>query len=330
MLPINPARFCLSSILFICCFQYAFAQALQPREIDAAINSMAQSIDTAYVFPEKGQKIAQYLRSEYKRGSFSSAKTWKDLAEMLSKSLHEFSSDGHLYVRNDPKTVKDLQSPPEIEPDPMSPKASYDPFFEGKDAIERNFGFREVKVLEGNIGYIRISEINISIKSLPVLFAAMRFVANSKALIIDLRNNGGGGSNVGSVLESFFLPAHTPLLDFKTRNGSSHAEKTVDWLMEPKYERPLFILVNQGTASAAEAFTFALQKHRRARVVGHKSAGGAFMNSWYPVNEQLFISVSTGAPTWPGTSESWEVSGIQPDYPVADGQELTTVAELLK
>lgn len=330
MLAVKPACLYLSTIFSILCLQNAFAQALPPKEIDAAISSMAQSIDTAYVFPEKGQKIAQYLRSEHKRGSFGNAKTWKELAEMISKSLQEFSRDGHLYVRYDPKTVKELQSPPQDHPDSISQKAGYDPFFDGKDAVERNFGFREVKVLEGNIGYIRISEINISTKSLPVLFATMRFVAGSKALVIDLRNNGGGGSNVGSVLESFFLPAQIPLLEFRTRNGNSHAEKTVDWLLEPRYEKPLFILVNRGTVSAAEAFTFALQRHRRAKVIGQRSAGGAFMNSWYPVNEHLFISVSTGAPTWPGTSESWEGNGIQPDYPVADGTELARVVELLR
>ena len=64
--------------------------------------------------------------------------------------------------------------------------------------------------------------------------------------------------------------------------------------------------------------------------VGQRSAGAAFMNSWYPVNGQLYISVSTGAPTWPGTTENWEATGIQPDYEVAEGAELARVEELLK
>jgi len=329
MLAIQSACCYLSAIL-IFCFQNVFSQALSPKEIDAAITGMAQSIDTAYVYPDKGQKIAQYLRTEHRRGSFNHAKNWKDLSEMISQSLQQFSRDGHLYVRNDPKTVQELRSPPQSHPDSTLQKAGYDPFFDGKDAVERNFGFREVSVLEGNVGYIKISEINVSAKSLPVLYAAMRLVAGTRALVIDLRNNGGGGSNVGSAMESYFLRGGMPLLEFRTRKGSSHTEKTVDWLLEPRYEKPLFILVNRGTASAAEAFAFALQKHRRARVIGQKSAGGAYMNSWYPVNDQLFISVSTGAPTWPGTTESWEGTGIQPDYPVAEGKELAKVAELSK
>lgn len=107
-------------------------------------------------------------------------------------------------------------------------------------------------------------------------------------------------------------------------------EKTVGWLLEPKYEKPLFILVSKGTASAAEAFAYALQKHRRAKIVGQRSAGAAFMNSWYPVNEHLYMSVSTGAPAWPGTTENWESTGIQPDYTVPERTELDAVVSLLK
>lgn len=328
MLLTKSPRLSLTALFFLFCLPCAFAQGLSGREVDEAINTMAQQIDTAYVFPEKGQKIAQYLRSEHRQGRFSAAKTWEGLAASISKSLKEFSRDGHLYVRYGPKTVEELQKA--AQPGSDTAAQAYEAFFDGREAAERNFGFRNVKMLEGNIGYIEISEINISSNSLPVVFAAMRLVANTRALVIDLRNNGGGGSNVGSVMESFFLAKDLPLLEFKTRNGSTEVEKTVGWLLEPKYEKPLFILVSKGTASAAEAFAFALQKHRRAKVVGQRSAGAAFMNSWYPVNEHLYISVSTGAPTWPGTTENWEATGIQPDYTVPEGTELTAVADLLK
>jgi C-terminal processing protease CtpA/Prc len=252
-------------------------------------------------------------------------KTWRGLSRKACRNSAGTGICTSDMILKPSKSCKNLRNPGRIRSHRHMIR-----FLMGKDAAERNFGFRAVKVLEGNTGYIEISEINISVGSLPVLFAAMRFVANTRALVIDLRNNGGGGSNVGSVLESFFLRGHTPLLEFRTRNGSMQTEKTVGWLLEPKYEKPLFILVNKGTASAAEAFAYALQKHRRAKVVGQRSAGAAFMNSWYPVNEHLYISISTGAPTWPGTTENWEVTGINPDYIVAEGTELAAVAQLLK
>lgn len=321
--------FCvLFSVLFP---KIGFPQTLSRKELESAFTKMSSLIDSTYVFPEKGRQIALQLLQDYKKGKFDGAGNWKEVDSLATHSLKLLSNDGHMYVRYDPKTVKELSAierkSPAGEADTVG--KSDNPFFYGKDAATKNFGLREVMVMEGNIGYLKVSEINISEKSLPILFAAMRFVSGTKALIIDLRDNGGGGSAIGNVFESFFLPKDTPLLEFRTRTGIVESAKTVSWLLEKKYDNPLFIIINKGTASAAEAFTYGLQKHNRAKVVGQKSAGGAHMNSWYPINEHLFISVSTGAPTWPGTTESWEQKGIEPDHIVDIGNEINFVKNLL-
>ena len=237
---------------------------------------------------------------------------------MCTKILQDYSNDGHLYVRHDAKTVKELLT----TTDQVAESGTEDPFFHSKEARERNFGFDEVRVLKGNIGYIKLSEINISEKSLPTLFAAMEFVANTKTLILDLRGNGGGGSEVGPVLESMFLPKNVKLLEFKTRSGHVTTAETVPWITQKRYANPLFIIINKKTGSAAEAFTFALQAKKRAEVVGQPSAGAAHMNSWYVVNDEIYVSVSTGAPTLPGTDTSWERRGVQPDHTVAVDHEI--------
>jgi C-terminal processing protease CtpA/Prc len=298
------------------------SQMLPRNEVELAINQMTIHLSEKYVFPKKGIQIAAHLKKSFLQGQFNQVKSWKQLDSLVTLNLQEFSRDGHLYVRHDPKTAQELASPPSKDKEKCSTDASADSFFYGTSAAERNFGFQEVKVLEGNLGYLKISEINISEKSLPVLIGAMRFVANTQALIIDLRNNGGGGSAIGNVFESYFLPKETPLLQFMTRDGRTETGKTVAWLLEKKYDKPLFILVNGGTGSAAEAFTYVLKRHGRAKVVGQRSGGKAHMNSWYPVNSHLFISVSTGAPTWPGTEESWEQTGIEPDVLVPEGHDV--------
>jgi hypothetical protein len=308
----------------------AFSQNVSKKEVESAITTVAKLVDENYVFPEKGKRIAAHLLQEYKKGKFSQVRDWKAFDSVSTQCLRSFSHDGHLYVRNDPKTVKELSAASSHASESSDEQFSYDPFYYGADAIEKNFGFREVKILQGNVGYIKLSEINISTKSLPVLFAAMEFVSNTKALVIDLRDNGGGGSELGAVFESFFLPKNIPLLDFKTRNGAGTLDRTVLWLTEKKYDNPLFILVNRGTASAAEAFAFSLQHQKRAKIIGQPSAGAAHMNSWYVVNDQLFVSVSTAAPTIPGTEESWEEKGVQPDHLAANGTEIEFIRTTLK
>lgn len=318
-------------ISFFCfsCSLTCLSQQLSQKEIQVAINSIAKHIEDNYVFPEKGNRIATYLLQEYKKGIFDRCKDWKTFDSLATRRLQDYSHDGHLYVRHDPKTVKQLKATEASVPDTTQP-FQYDPFYYGQQAVENNFGFREIKVLDGNIGYIKLSEINISHKSLLTLFAAMRLIAHTKALIIDLCDNGGGGSETGPVFESFFLHKDISLLEFKTRNGQSKLEKTVSWLTEPKYEKPLFLLINKGTASAAEAFAFSLQHAKRATIIGQQSAGAANMNSWYVVNDAIFVSVSTAAPTVPGTEESWEQKGIYPDHATEKGKEIEEVLKLIK
>ncbi len=318
-----------AAFTILACLFYStsgFAQTPSKKEIELAIQKMAQLIDENYVFPETGKKMTLHLVKEHKQGTFKAVKSWKEFDSLSTRVLQESSHDGHMYVRNDPKWVKEFLA---IKKVPEIGDFSEDPHFYGNDAVQGNFGFKEVKVLEGNIGYIKLSEINISEKSLPVLFASMAFVANTNALIIDLQHNGGGGSAIGHVFESFFLPKETPLLEFRKRGEAPKLSKTVAWLTEKKYDKPLYILTSNSTFSAAEALAYTLQATKRAIIVGQPSGGGAHMNSWYPVNEHIFISVSTGAPTLPGTEESWQGKGVQPDHVVPVGQEIAFIKNLL-
>lgn len=291
--------------------------------VGPAVTKIADLIRTHYVFEEQGRRIADALLADHRAGRFSNAMTWTKFAEVCTKRLREASKDGHLYVRHDPAAVR-AQLAQEAS-SAAKEVSGEDPFYYGAAAREGNYGFREVKVLDRNVGYIKLAEINISRASLPTLIAAMDFVASTKALVLDLRDNGGGGSDIGPVIESLFVPPDRLLLEFRSRKGVAHASKTVSWLTRQVYSKPLFVLVNGKTASAAEALAFALQSQKRAVIVGQRSAGAAHMNSWYVVNPEVYVSVSTGAPTLPGSTVTWEGVGVQPDRVLGEKEEWTTV-----
>ncbi|TWW01064.1 S41 family peptidase [Chitinophaga pinensis] len=292
----------------------AGAQTPAKREMADAVDKMAVLLKERYVSAEKGSAIATQLQADWKAGRFAAAKSWKEFAELTTQSLQHFSHDGHLYVRNDPMRCQELLAVDKTTlPSAAGDIPGEDPFFYSPVAADHNYGFERVSISGDNVGYLHLTEINISRKSLATLYAAMAFVANTRALVIDLRNNGGGGSDTGAVFESYFLPPKTPLLTFTSRTGEHTSDSTVAWLKEPHYEHPVFILINHKTASAAEAFTFALQKMKRATVIGEASAGAANMNVWLPVNKDIFISVSEMAPVWHDTTDSWEQRGVQPD-----------------
>lgn len=292
---------------------FSLAQSLTADQKTTAIQTIARHIAAHYVSPEKGGQISSHLLLASHRGDFNKGQTWKEFDDMVTTSLRKFSGDNHLYVRYDPERVKEMNGRP-------GDSGSMD---EGNVAgAENKYGFAETKVLPGNIGYIRMTEINISDKSLPVLYETMRQVENTNALVIDLRNNGGGGSTAGGVLESYFLPAGKPLLAFTSRSGVVRTDSTVSWLKEKKYAKPVYILINNNTASAAEAFAFVMQQNKRAKIAGETSAGAAYRNEWFIVNDENYVSVSTAAPNLPGTELNWEREGVQPDIKVKKGDAL--------
>lgn len=308
---INRCVILLITVLF---FQSINAQHLiSAADKNAAIQSIAKQIAANYIYPEKGGQIASHIQTANFKGAFDKSSTWKEFNELVTNELRAFSHDAHLFVRNDPAVVKELKHPgtASSEKGQLSSEMTPQPSM-----------IQDSKVLTDNIGYMKITKINIRKDNLQELYEAMKKMEGTKALVIDLRDNGGGGSEVGPLLESYFLPGATPTLQFNTRDGNFTTDSTVTWLKEKKYNNPVFILINKNTASAAEAFAFVLQQNNRAKIVGERSAGAAYMNSWYAIDDENFVSVSTAAPSIPGKNVSWELTGVQPDIKVKKGDAL--------
>lgn len=294
------------------------AQELTYSDVKHATFKVAKLIEANYVLKEKGAEIAKYVLQDFKEGRFSSAKNWKELDSIMTQSLKEISNDGHLYAWNNLEIAKQLQKEKSTQEDD-NPEDESETFFNDQKAINSNYGFSEVKILDNNVGYIKLSQINISQHSLKTLYATMEMVKNTRALIIDLRGNGGGGSTIGPVLETYFFKKEVELLEFKTRDGKTEITKTVPWLLEKRYVNPVYILIDKGTASAAEAFAFSLKQHERAIIVGEPSAGAAFMNTYFLINEFFVLAVSTAAPFLPNSDITWEQEGVQPDV-ITEGE----------
>jgi len=307
----NRSAVVMMAVLF---FQSAGAQQkITDEDKNAAIQSIAKQIAANYIYPEKGGQIASHIQTANFKGEFNKATTWQEFDELVTTELKSFSQDGHLYVKYNPDVVKDLKNPGMAEESKGHIYGETSP---------QTAMIQESKVLDGNVGYMKITAISIRKNNLQELYDAMNKMQGTKAMIIDLRDNGGGGSEVGAVLESFFLRDATPTLQFTKRDGNFTIDSTVSWMKEKKYEKPVYIIVNRKTASAAEAFAFVLQQNSRAKIVGERSAGAAYMNSWYAVDDENFVSVSTAAPSIPGKNISWELSGLQPDIKVKKGEAL--------
>ncbi len=90
-------------------------------------------------------------------------------------------------------------------------------------------------------------------------------------LVIDLRGNGGGYLEGATDIAQFFVPKNTLVVSVQRRTGDSEEHRTASAPLVPKL--PVVVLVNQGTASAAEILAGALQDHHRATIVGTLTFG---------------------------------------------------------
>jgi hypothetical protein len=284
---------------------FAEVSAIEPR---AAVEKIATVIQTQFYDEARAGQIARDLRAEAGRGAYDRLTNPNDLATTLTTRLSPL--DGHFRVS---------WSPPE-------PAAAG-----GRDAgagdyadhqRRNNYGFRRVEVMPGNIGYVEMSEFADFTPgdeaARKTADAALALVASTDALIVDLRDNGGGSpAMVGYMVGRFVAPDANVYNTFKTRGEPDASERPTVAITEPRrLDTPLYVLISGRTGSAAESFAYTLQAARRAVIIGERSAGAANPGGDVEVGDGLRIFVSSGTPINPITGKNWEGAGVSPDVQV--------------
>ena len=295
--------------------------------IDAATRSrviagVLHYLRTYYLYPNTAEEIARTIEQRMDRGDFDAITNASTLCDTLTVHLQEASHDKHLQARYD------------VEPQALSESANE---FDDPAVLERrrlaisvrNYGFERVERLSGNIGYLDLRFFS------PVwsgcgdtATAAMTFLANTNALIIDLRNNTGGGVGLMDYLCSYLLPAVPEhpihLIDL---HYSDHLEQhwTLPHVPGPRYaDKPVYILTSGRTISAGEAFAYTLQALKRATIVGETTAGASNLAGLYRIDTHFAVVISNGRVIVPSAGGDWEGTGVHPDLAVPEGNALQT------
>ena len=81
-----------------------------------------------------------------------------------------------------------------------------------------------VQVLAGNVGYLKIDQFHGPVEAGATVAAAMAFLANTDALIFDLRDNKGGDSATVALAISYLVPPQTQLLSFRSRAAAKEEQ----------------------------------------------------------------------------------------------------------
>jgi carboxyl-terminal processing protease len=133
----------------------------------------------------------------------------------------------------------------------------------------------------------------------------------AEVFILDLRNNAGGLVDAGINIARLFLPQGTPILEQQYRNRSAQLFSTEE--DGAFLDDPLFVFINQGTASSAEIVAGALKSQKRATIIGAPSFGKDTIQLVFDLNDGSSLHV-TAARWWvPGLEPPIHVNGVQPD-----------------
>ena len=283
--------------------QQAVTPALDPETISKTVEAVAAVIEREYFDPDLATRMAQSLRTRSSQGHYAAARTWGALAQALTRDVFPLSHDKHLDVR--------------VAPDRSAPAASPAETRETR-ARRANYGVQRIEVLGGNVGYLNLTSFYRPEEAVDTLSAAMRLLRSADALIVDMRENGGGSpETVAWLLSHFFDTADLPLFEIVPRTGAAqHYATAREPIAERNHTRPTFVLTARGTFSAGEGFPFVLQERRRAVIVGEPTAGAANPGRPYPAGDHLEVTVPNGQVRTAVTRSNWEGRGVTPDVPV--------------
>jgi C-terminal processing protease CtpA/Prc len=190
-----------------------------------------------------------------------------------------------------------------------------------------NYGLERAERLAGNVGYLEIRSFNFDAEMVDsALAAAMNFLGNTQALIIDVRRNRGGDPRMVAAVCSYLMKPNTLVNQFYWRPLNRWDEFRTG-AVTGRYHgttKPVYVLTSDETFSGAEEFAYDIQTQKRGEVVGDTTGGGAHPGGMRRVTDKFGVWVPSGRAVNPVTGTNWEGVGVRPDVAVTAKDALRT------
>lgn len=166
------------------------------------------------------------------------------------------------------------------------------------------------EMLDNGIGYISITAFNAKTPDQFIEVLNTLTSQEARALIFDVRGNGGGLVSALKPMLNRFIPAAI----VATAEYADGSRKTlVETDSDESLKLPMAVLVDGNTASAAELFAVVLRDECGAALIGTQTYGKAVMQNTYEFSDGSAVTIST-AKIYPAKSDSYDGTGLKPDY----------------
>lgn len=168
------------------------------------------------------------------------------------------------------------------------------------------------KMLDNGIAYVRISSFDVGTDAEFIRKFEELDVSQIKGLILDLRSNSGGTlDSVVGVAD--YLMSEGTIVSVKYTDGTEE-KKLSD--ADHAFGRPICVLINEGTASAAELLAGGLRDNNQAKLIGQNSFGKGVVGQSFYIDSQSAVLLTIGEYFLPGGENIHRV-GLKPDFEVA-------------
>ena len=308
--------------------QTAASHPVNATEKRRAVMDLARLLRARYAIPGMAETAARAIEKQLARGAYDSIRDARTFGEAVSSDLRAVTQDKHLQFGIPADPPSSSANAPVKPADPEAERAYWN-----AEIRRGNFGLPRAEILPGNVGLLEVKRFQAPDLAGDTIAAAIAFLANSDAIIVDVRNCRGGSAHVMPLFAGYFLPRPTSLFDMVFR-GDNFTERfwTAAWLPGKRLAQvPMFILTSGYTFSGAEGFAYRFQVLKRAVVVGETTGGGANAGGILDVGPVFKVWMPMGRPVDADTGTNWEGTGVVPDIKTSARDALSTAhVEALK
>jgi hypothetical protein len=277
----------------------------------AVVTATADALRQRYIYPDVGRSAAEAIETALAAGKYDAIVEPWAFAERLTTDLQAVSHDKHMRVsaRGPAPAPTAATGGPPPGPPPRS-----------------EAGVARADRLPGNVGYIEVVGLPGLDAFKPPVERAMAALEGTRALIIDLRRNGGGTPMAEVYLTSYLIDPAKPIAvnKFVWRNPNTETFRTEEFMSSPTpywyRDKPVYVLTSARTFSGGEAVAYDIQALKLGTIVGEVTGGGANPGGMVPLGPDYFMFMPGGRGENPTTGTNWEGVGVQPDVetPAAD------------
>lgn len=279
------------------------------------VRSLSEKLKAYYVFPDIAEEICTCLQQHHANGEYADIKEGEFLAFALTTHMQEVNHDEHLWVRWHEEPLPGDDRPLRYEPEWVAERQ--------QEARLGNYGLHKVERLPGNVGYLDIHYFHRPAWGGDTAVAAMGFLANASAMIIDLRQCTGGHPGMVALISSYLFEEEPVHLDsiYWREEDLTQQYWTLPYVPGKRLgDKPVYVLIGKATFSAGEAFAYDLRSRQRATLVGEKTDGGAHPGASYRLHPHFEVFIPVGRAINPVSGANWEGSGVTPDVSVPQEQ----------